>query len=333
MTTSSTDGTPPPEPPGGDPGVTVIVPTYNREPTSAQSVEDLLAQDYAPLEILIVDQSDDPVLLPQLAARHPDVISYHRPTFRGITYARNFGWQNSRYETLVYIDDDIRCGPEFVRRHVEAQSDSGAAIIAGGIEQTVRAAYVDRIGYFHRPTARSSPGWDSTTAQSVDHAPGANFSTTRSVLRAAGGFDQQLDVGNAMYEETECFLHARSLGYQIFFQPTAHLTHLVVPSGGTRQRSQTTFTYGMAHNRALVIRRYTPRRHWPRAAAAVARMVWQRAWEGRSPQGLVAGVIGAVRGFVVGGRPRQCSEFTDATMPRAQSPADSAVDGRGRPDA
>jgi GT2 family glycosyltransferase len=302
-------------------GVTVIIPTYNREPISVHAVEDLLRQDYAPLEVLIVDQSADPVLLPALAAEHPDVITYCRPTFRGITFARNFGWQHARHGTLIYIDDDVRCPADFVRRHVDALSDSGTSIVAGGVDEPARAdEYVDRVGYFHVPTARTSGGWNSTAPQFVDHALGANFSIKRSVFDDAGGFDEQLDVGASVYEETEFFLHARSRGHLVFFEPRARLTHLVASGGGTRQRDRAAYTNGIAHNRALVIRRYTPPRHWPRAAAAVTRMIWSRSRRGRAPRVLIAGVAGAVRGFMVGGKPRRTTVFADPVVVTATSP-------------
>ena len=40
-------------------GATVIVPTLNRGPYLINTLHDLLAQDYRPLEILVVDQSGE----------------------------------------------------------------------------------------------------------------------------------------------------------------------------------------------------------------------------------------------------------------------------------
>jgi glycosyltransferase involved in cell wall biosynthesis len=88
--------------------VTIIVPTFEREPFSTQSVQDLLNKDYSPLEIFVVDQSSEPAELPKLAAQHHDVVTYHHVSFRGLTRSRNFGWQRARYETIVYSDDDAR---------------------------------------------------------------------------------------------------------------------------------------------------------------------------------------------------------------------------------
>ena len=292
--------------PESDRGVTIIVPTFNREPFSTQSVQDLLNQDHSPIEIFVVDQSSEPAELPKLAVMHPDVVTYHHVSFRGVTRSRNFGWQHARYETIVYIDDDIRCPPEFVRGHVEALDAADAEIIAGGIDEPSRFEALGRVGYFNVATADTTRGWNSHKRQYVDHAPGGNFSLNRNVLRSVGGFDSALEVGAALYEETEFFIEARRLGFRIFFEPEVRLTHLVAPSGGNRVPDVTRFTYGMAYNRSLVIRRHTPSRSWPRGATAVAKMLVHRAQQTHSPIVFLAGMLGAGRGFVAGGHGRRC---------------------------
>jgi len=100
-------------------GISVVVPTLNRGPYLIDTLHDLLAQDYRPLEILVVDQScgEDAKLL-ELVLTHCDLISYHKVSFRGLPVARNYGWQHAKYEAVVFVDDDIRCGPSLVAEHL-----------------------------------------------------------------------------------------------------------------------------------------------------------------------------------------------------------------------
>ena len=78
---------------------TVIVPTLNRGGYLYNCLQDLLAQVYRPLEILVVDQSDAvPEEVQALIMAHPDLISYHQVAFRGLPLARNYGWRHARCE-------------------------------------------------------------------------------------------------------------------------------------------------------------------------------------------------------------------------------------------
>src|SRR5690606_21472085 len=80
---------------------------------------------------------------------HPDVISHHRVNFKGLPIARNYGWQLARHELIVYVDDDIRCGPELVAEHLRTLREPGVGLSAGGIDEArVEEAAPARIGVY-----------------------------------------------------------------------------------------------------------------------------------------------------------------------------------------
>jgi hypothetical protein len=63
----------------------VGVPTLGRNCVLIQSLEDLLAREFRPLEVLVVDQSNEPSREKQEPAeRRPDVTSWCRVSFRGL---------------------------------------------------------------------------------------------------------------------------------------------------------------------------------------------------------------------------------------------------------
>jgi len=79
-------------------GVTIVIPTLDRAEFLLQSVQDLLAQDYRTIEILIIDQSSDtPPSVKELVERETSTIAYHRVDFRGLPLARNFAAKVARY--------------------------------------------------------------------------------------------------------------------------------------------------------------------------------------------------------------------------------------------
>jgi GT2 family glycosyltransferase len=253
------------------PGVTVIVPTLNRGRYLIDTLHDLLAQEHRPIEILIVDQSTEeaPALL-DLITRHADLMSYHKVPFRGLPLARNYGWQQARYEAIVFVDDDIRCGPSLVSEHLRGLTQPNIGMVAGGIDESV--SFKDK---------RATPGrfnpWTATPVRSfgasgecfVQHAAGCNFSVWRSVLRAVGGFDEALAVGAALYEETELGLRVQKCGLDIYFNGNARLQHLAARDGGCRVSDLPQYMESLAHNRAILIGRHL---RWFQTPAAYIRL-------------------------------------------------------------
>ena len=91
--------------------VSVILPTKDRGPAIAETIESLLALDFpvAEHEIVIVDNLSSPENQKQLqglASEHSDRIKYVREEKLGLCNARNCGIHNSEGEFLVFLDDD-----------------------------------------------------------------------------------------------------------------------------------------------------------------------------------------------------------------------------------
>jgi GT2 family glycosyltransferase len=253
-------------------GISVVVPTLNRGSYLIDTLHDLLAQEYRPIEILVVDQSseEDPALM-DLVLRYPDLISYHRVQFRGLPLARNFGWQQAKFEAIVFVDDDIRCSSALVSEHLRALARPNAGMVAGGIDEPISSREnCAALGNFNSWTATPSRGFSATGEYLVKHVPGGNFSTWRSVLQAAGGFDEALAVGAALYEETELCLRVQQCGFDIYFNGKARLQHLAAGDGGCRVPDLPKYMASLAHNRAVLIGRYL---RWFQTPTAYLRLV------------------------------------------------------------
>ena len=293
----------------------MVVPTLDRHSVLIQSLEDLLAQDFRPMEILVVDQSEEPSQdLAQLVSRHADVIRWHRVPFRGLPIARNYGWQQARYNVVLYVDDDIRCGPGLVAEHLQALRLPGVGVVAGGIEEAACVEPVSRSpGVFNAWAADPTRGFDATGEHEVDHAAGGNFSVWRSLIEKLGGIDEMLQVGAALYEETEFCLRVRGAGYRIHFNGRARLTHLAAARGGCRIRDIGDYVFGLAHNRALLIRRHLSWFHVPTALARLALLGGSYALHYRAPYALWACASGCLSGWHKGGRRPACTWRTATT--------------------
>jgi GT2 family glycosyltransferase len=295
----------------------VVVPTLNRGGFLPDCLEDLLAQRQAPLEVLVVDQSDrSDDRVARLASRHTDVISYHRVSFRGLPLARNYGWQNARHEAIVFVDDDIRCGPSLVAEHLRALRLPGVGLVAGGIDTP--SAAPDRrpqAGIYRRWTATPLRGFALEGEHDADHAAGCNFSAWRHALAAAGGVDEALGVGAALYEETDLCLRVKRAGYRVYYNGQARLTHLVAANGGCRVDRVVDYVGALAHNRGIMIRRHG---RWFQAPVALGRLAGlgvAYARHYRNAAALGACFTGGLSGWRDGTRPPHCTRFGPESRP------------------
>lgn len=107
--------------------VSVLIPTYNRRQYIADAIQSVIAQDYADLEIIVVDDgsNDDTeeVIRPFLP-----FIRYIRTDNQGPALARNVGMQAALGDYIAYLDSDDLYYPFKIRlqaRLLDARPDIG----------------------------------------------------------------------------------------------------------------------------------------------------------------------------------------------------------------
>lgn len=108
--------------------VSVIIPTYFRNPSLRDAIQSVLDQDYEPIDLVVVDDSGE-------AHARPVVDDFDEVTYvsfdenRGATAARNRGFAETSGEYVQFLDDDDRLRPDKIRRQVavlEENADVGA---------------------------------------------------------------------------------------------------------------------------------------------------------------------------------------------------------------
>jgi glycosyltransferase involved in cell wall biosynthesis len=128
---------------GRRPLVTVGVPIYNEERFLARCLEDLVAQDYEKLEIIIADNNSTDAtgaIADAFAQRHANVTVVHRP--ENIGAIANFGDLVARAngEFFFWAAADDRRSPRFVSRLVdELLRHPEVGVVHAGIELTEEA--------------------------------------------------------------------------------------------------------------------------------------------------------------------------------------------------
>lgn len=240
-------------------GISIVIPTINRSTFLINTINSILSLSfYKPYEIIIVDQSN--AIDKSILSTYKDnkIIRYfHVTTFRGLPEARNFGWQHALYDYILYLDDDIEIDSNLLEEHYKYIINPEIGIVAGGItEKYKNNPHTMEVGKYNFYTATPIRGFNMNKKCDVDHAPGGNFSIKKDIIQKCGGSDEYLNVGAALYEESDLCLRVKKNGYKIFFNYDAHIFHLAAKSGGCRVSEINKYVYSLVHNRALMIARH-----------------------------------------------------------------------------
>jgi glycosyltransferase involved in cell wall biosynthesis len=95
---------------GTKPLVSVVIPVYNAEAFLRESLDSVLAQDYDPFEVIVVDDGSTDAS-GQIAQSYPDV-RYLRQENQGASSARNLGIADARGEMIANVDADDVIPPQ-----------------------------------------------------------------------------------------------------------------------------------------------------------------------------------------------------------------------------
>jgi glycosyltransferase involved in cell wall biosynthesis len=207
------------------PSVTVIVPTYNRAAVLADTLGDLIAQDYPAdrLELIVVDNSstdNTEDVVQTAAARSPFPVRYFRKDNRGPAVSRNYGAARACGEVLAFTDSDCRVPPTWVRSGVRCMKP-GVGLVAGPILPVVNDGR--RPGFFQHQV----PVIDE---QHLRHVfPTANIFYRREAFDLVGGFNEEfgtypfgIPVGG---EDTDLAWRVKRAGYAAAFAADAPVYH------------------------------------------------------------------------------------------------------------
>ncbi len=100
------------------PLVSVILPTYNRSELLPQSIDSVLSQSYANVELIVVDDGSTDDTEAVVRACSP-AIRYVRQPHTGVAAARNRGLIEARGELIAFQDSDDLWRPGKLDRQVE----------------------------------------------------------------------------------------------------------------------------------------------------------------------------------------------------------------------
>lgn len=108
------------------PGVTVVIPTFNRAQMIGEAIDSVVSQDFEPLEVIVVDDgsTDDTqtvIAHSQRKSKHP--IRVIRQANSGESAARNAGILEATHDLVAFLDSDNRWRPGKLTNQVRLLTD------------------------------------------------------------------------------------------------------------------------------------------------------------------------------------------------------------------
>ena len=182
------------------PAVSVVIPTRGRPALLREAIASVLAQTFADLEVIVVEDGGDDAraVVDGFGQRVRHVSQSHQ----GVAVARNTGVANSRAEWIAFLDDDDRWEPtkldrqlEIVRRHPDTcfvHTDYVRLTADGTVEPRRPTGDLARSGPMLRSLAFSPPGFILLSSALV----------RRATFLEVGGFDP----GVSFVEDYDLFM-------------------------------------------------------------------------------------------------------------------------------
>ena len=240
------------------PALTAVVCTWNRAALVDGAIEALVRQESAPPhEILVVDNGSRDhtgAVVQRWAARHPQ-ISYLHEGRLGLACARNTAIRLARARLIAFTDDDIRVGPDWMARIVEAFERWPGASCVGGpvVPQWPEPAPAWLTPRQWAPLGVQDYGTEAVRADGSNPICliGANLAFRRSALEAVGEFSndvQRAGNGAGSTEDHELHLRLWQAGHHCMYDPGLRVAAVILPE---RLRKSHHRTWQFGHGRHI----------------------------------------------------------------------------------
>jgi len=210
--------------------LSVIIPTWNRQPLLAHTLEALTHQstDEATFEVVVIDNNsadDTAEFLADVARDYPLPITVATETNPGTASAKNKAASLARGKALLFIGDDTEpATSNLMERHAELHRNSSEnSLFVGRIDWTPKKAITPFMEWL--TTEGPQFHFDDIEAGLVDPSSyfyGSHSSIKRSFFESTGGFDGRF---RGAYEDVEYGDRLERNGATLEFHPELIVWH------------------------------------------------------------------------------------------------------------
>ncbi len=212
--------------------LSVVVPTRNRAAQISACVETILLTSGFQ-ELIVIDQSDDTATEQSLSSFSDPRLRYVRTATRGVTSARNLGFELSTGEIIGCTDDDCRVAPDWASTIAAVfAADPEAAVVCGRVVIPDELMRPGAYAASFEPVVREWRG--RYPPPDADWGITANLAVRRDVIRRVGPFDPMLGAGAPLRSggEQDFLFRVLRAGLKVVNAREVVVTHLGVRAPG-----------------------------------------------------------------------------------------------------
>jgi GT2 family glycosyltransferase len=251
--------------------VVITVLNLNKQAETLRCLESVFRLDYAPYEVVLIDNGSTDGSLETIKQAFPQVHSVRSETNLGVAGGRNLGVEYATrhfpYAYLFFLDNDTWVDPASLRAMVRAmEPDPRIGLVAPkGYRPTSPPLFASAGGHhinWYTGSIRTVGAGELDRGQYDDWRPptcsGGMALIRRSVVEEIGGFDNVFNPYG--WEDVDFSLRARQAGFEIRLAPTAIVYH----TGGKTGRGRALPEYERSKMRGyfILIRRHANRWQW-----------------------------------------------------------------------
>lgn len=216
-----------------NPGISVIVCTRDRPLALQGCLKSLKQLDYPTYEVIVVDNASKDKATQQTVLKSP--FRYVKESRPGLSWARNCGVAEAKYDIIAFVDDDVQVDPNWLHGLAYAFENPQVAATTGlvmPIELETDAQHLFEqyggMGKGFQKCLFDPKHLGPQDLIAVHHVGvGANMAFRRSVLEIIGEFDTTLGVGtpSAGGEDLDIFHRVLASGLTLCYEPSALVWH------------------------------------------------------------------------------------------------------------
>ncbi len=227
--------------------LTIVICTYDRDRLLRKCLSALDRQstprDY--FEILVIDNKGTAAC--RKACIEFDVRYVHEAK-TGLSHARNTGYENTKTQWVLYLDDDGIPNEDLIEQFGVATSNPDIKIIGGRYSHYFEQDAPKWIHNYYQGFYEATDSDRLAKLKPGEHLSGGIMAISKSLLVETDGFNPDLGMSGKRFgygEENEVQDKIRNLGYHIFYHPGMKMSHLVQPhKHSMRSRIQMAYAHG-----------------------------------------------------------------------------------------
>ncbi len=224
--------------------VTIGIVTYNRVEVLKRCLNSIVNSSVRPTKIIIVDNGQDKAekIIPNYSFLPIEYISIEERV--PMTFSRNRALERTDTSIIAFIDDDTEVSIDWLKNLSNVYRDCDRQKIAGvtgpaincnkngdPLEKIIRSN--KNLNFFTKWGDARYQGkrWIPQKQAFCDFMIGCNMSFFTDLIKAAGGFDEEL-FNPSFREDTDASAKLFKIGYKFIYNPGVYLKHFPNTDGG-----------------------------------------------------------------------------------------------------